>query len=71
MSNTPWRDSGGRNRPPCGSCPDRNPACSDRCRKPEYLGWKAEKEKIARAKTKGRDVDTYIVDQVCKNRRAR
>lgn len=71
MSNTPWRDSGGRNRPPCSRCPDKKPACSDQCKKPEFLAWKEEKEKIARAKAEGRDVDTYIVDQVCKNRRAR
>lgn len=31
---------------PCKGCPDRYPACCDRCRKPEYLNWKAEQKKI-------------------------
>ena len=32
--------------PPCGGCPDKKPACQDRCRKPEFLAWKEEKERI-------------------------
>lgn len=31
---------------PCKGCPDRYPACSDHCKKPEYLKWCAEKELI-------------------------
>jgi len=31
---------------PCRGCPDRYPACSDHCQKPEFLAWKAEQEKI-------------------------
>ena len=35
------------NRPnPCHGCPDRYRACSDTCKKPEYLKWKAEQELI-------------------------
>ena len=25
---------------PCGHCPDKVPACSDHCTKPEYLKWR-------------------------------
>lgn len=31
---------------PCKGCPDRYRACSDHCKKPEYLKWKAEQETI-------------------------
>ena len=31
---------------PCKGCPDRVPACSDHCKKPEFLAWKEEQEKI-------------------------
>lgn len=71
MSDTPWRNSGGRNMPPCGRCPDKKPACQDRCRKPEFLAWKEEKERIDAAKMKGREADSYVVQQVIKNRRKR
>ena len=42
-----WTSSAGMVRPVCTpDCPDRHPACSDRCEK--YRAWKAEvqKEKI-------------------------
>ena len=35
---------------PCKGCPDRYPACSDHCKKPEYLKWKEEQARIKRAK---------------------
>ena len=35
---------------PCKGCPDRNTACSDHCKKPEYLAWKEEQDKIRKAK---------------------
>ena len=35
---------------PCKGCPDRYPACSDHCQKPEYLAHKAEQEKIRKAR---------------------
>jgi len=31
---------------PCKGCPDRQPACSAHCEKPEFLEWQAEQEKI-------------------------
>ena len=31
---------------PCKGCPDRYPACSAKCKKPEFLEWQAEQEKI-------------------------
>ena len=31
---------------PCRYCLDRYPACSDHCKKPEFLAWKAEQETI-------------------------
>lgn len=38
-----WRSSRGC---PCQGCPDRYRACSDHCRKPAFLAWKAEQETI-------------------------
>jgi endogenous inhibitor of DNA gyrase (YacG/DUF329 family) len=35
---------------PCRGCPDRYPACSDHCRKPEYQAWKDEQKKIKAAR---------------------
>lgn len=35
---------------PCHKCPDRYPACSGHCQKPEFLEWKAEQEKIRKAR---------------------
>lgn len=35
---------------PCKGCPDRYPACSDHCQKPEYLEYKAEQKKIREAR---------------------
>lgn len=35
---------------PCKGCPDRYTACSDHCKKPEYLAWREEQEKIRKAK---------------------
>lgn len=35
---------------PCKGCPDRVTACSDHCRKPEYLAWKEEQAKIRKAR---------------------
>lgn len=31
---------------PCKDCPDRYFACSDHCRKPEYLKWREELKMI-------------------------
>lgn len=35
-----------RDAPPCKDCPDRYLACSDRCKKPEYLEWKQKQATI-------------------------
>lgn len=35
---------------PCKGCPDRYPACSDHCQKPEYLAWREEQARIKKAK---------------------
>ena len=35
---------------PCQGCPDRHYACSDHCKKPAFLGWKEEQEKIRKAR---------------------
>lgn len=35
---------------PCHGCPDRYPACSDHCQKPEFLEWKAEQQRIREAR---------------------
>ena len=39
------------NRPtPCKGCPDRYPACSGHCKKPDFLAYQAELEKIRKAR---------------------
>lgn len=35
-----------RDPSPCKGCPDRYPGCSDHCKKPEYLEWRAKKELV-------------------------
>ena len=35
---------------PCKGCPDRYTACSDHCRKENFLAWKEEQAKIRKAK---------------------
>lgn len=37
---------------PCKGCPDRYPACSAKCKKPEFLEWQAEQEKIRQNRNK-------------------
>ena len=37
---------------PCKGCPDRYPACSAHCKKPEYLAWKEEQATIKRNRDK-------------------
>ena len=39
-----------RNKPPCKGCLDRDYGCSDHCKRPEFLAWKAETEKIRKAR---------------------
>ena len=35
---------------PCKGCPDRCTACSDHCKKPEYMAWREEQDRIRKAK---------------------
>ena len=35
---------------PCKGCPDRYPACSDHCQKPDFLKWKEEQALIRKNK---------------------
>ena len=35
---------------PCNGCPDRYPACSDHCTKPAFLAYRAEQDKIRKAR---------------------
>lgn len=50
---------------PCKGCPDRYPACSAHCKKPEYLDWKEEQAAIKRNRdnTKLRFGHTAIATQ--------
>lgn len=56
---------------PCKGCADRYPACSDHCRKPEFLAWRTEQERIRQAKSQGSSVTDYQITQILKNRRVR
>jgi hypothetical protein len=71
-----WSGSGGGlvvSKPdnPCYQCPDRYTACSDYCRKPEFIAWKEEQERIREARRKYDETTSYTVDQIRKSRRAR
>lgn len=70
MIDTPWRNAGG-NKSPCYGCPDRYLACSDHCKKPEFLAWKEQRRKITRARMEEGRVTGYTADQIRKNRRGR
>lgn len=56
---------------PCKGCPDRYPDCSDHCKKPEYLAFKAEQAKIREAKQKESMLWGYTANEIRKNRRSR
>ena len=53
---------------PCQGCPDRYPACSDHCRKPDFLAWREEQEKIRANRAKYRDLNGYVVDEIRKSK---
>lgn len=42
-----------KNRP-CMNCPDRYPACSDHCKKPEFLAQKERNERLREAMRQAR-----------------
>lgn len=54
---------------PCWGCPDRYSACSDHCRKPDFLKWKAEQAKIREARRKFDNTTSYTVDQIARSRK--
>lgn len=56
---------------PCKGCPDRYPACSDHCVKPEKLAWNREQETIRENRRKYNVARDYISDNIEKNRRKR
>lgn len=60
------RNSGRNN--PCYGCPDRYPACSDHCRKPDFLAWREEQEKIRANREKYRNLDSYTADEIRKSK---
>lgn len=68
---TPWRGSGRKEDQPCLGCPDRYPACSDHCMKPEFLAWKERNKTIVQNRIKLYKVDAYVTDQIRKNRRVK
>ena len=56
---------------PCKNCPDRYPACSDHCKKPEYRKWRAELELIRKREREYSDLWGYTAKEIRKNRRVR
>lgn len=54
---------------PCYQCPDRYTACSDHCRKPDFLAWKEEQARIRENRRKYDETTSYTVDQIRKSRR--
>lgn len=53
---------------PCKGCPDRYPACSGHCKKPEYLKWKAEQDLIRKNRKAYKDAWAYPAREILKNR---
>ena len=51
-----------RDKPPCHGCPDRYPACSDHCDKPEYLEWLAKKALVDKNR-KAYEYSSYIYNE--------
>lgn len=56
---------------PCYNCPDHKQPCSDHCKKPEFLAWKAEQEKIRKNQQAYNGMNDYVFRQSEKNRRER
>lgn len=59
-----------RNKP-CQGCPDRYPACSDHCKKPEYIAWKTEQNRIREARQRESHIWGYTAREIRKNRRVK
>lgn len=56
---------------PCYGCPDRYLACSDHCKKPEFIVWKEERDRIREAKRRESEIWGYTANEIRKNRRIR
>lgn len=54
---------------PCKGCPDRVPACSDHCRKEDFLAWRQEQARIREARDRERELKSYVINEIRKNRR--
>ncbi len=59
-----------RNKP-CYGCPDRYPACSDHCQKPEFLALKEKREKFREEQRGNSELLDYTIRKIRKNQRAR
>lgn len=68
MANNPLPSRGGN---PCKGCPDRYTACSDHCKKQEFLAWQAEQKKIRDTRRDYYELADYTRKQILKNRRTR
>ena len=62
--------SGGRYNP-CKGCQDRQTACSDHCKKEEFLKWKAEQETIHQNRKSYNEIRGYVTREANKNRRVK
>ena len=56
---------------PCNGCPDRYPACSAKCKKPEYIKYQQEQETIRKNRQEYELVTGYTAKQIQKNRRVK
>lgn len=56
---------------PCMGCPDRYPGCADHCNKPRFRAWKFNQDMRRAAKEKEREINSYQVGEIQKNRRIR
>lgn len=59
-----------RNKP-CYGCPDRYPACSDHCQKPEFLALKEKRETYRKAQRRNSELLDYTIREIRKNQKAR
>ena len=54
---------------PCKGCTDRYPGCSDHCRKPAFLDYRAEQQLIRENLRKYNSMYGYMMKEIEKNRR--
>lgn len=60
-----------RKEKPCLNCPDRTPGCSDHCKKPDFLNFRAKQAKIREAQQREKAIWGYTANEIRKNRRVR